>query len=138
MIRNLKLGRQQKILISSIFMLGGLVTNKTVPDLYIRGPIWSTISISSAVLCGNLPLLKPILTRSIIPLSIRNILYSWSTRSAGKQPSGSNIEQQERGPYNPLGGEYKGVVASPAEKNKKARDENRLNTIFLTTTVDIE
>ncbi|KAH6679212.1 hypothetical protein B0J14DRAFT_686202 [Halenospora varia] len=108
-------------------------------DMMYRGPIWSTISISSAVLCGNLPLLKPILTRSIVPASLRAVLSSWSLKSPSKQSSVSHIELKEAGPYNPLGGDHKVQVSSPLPKKfSHGRDPYPINTISLTTTVDVD
>lgn len=40
---------------------------------FYQGPIWSTVSIASAVFCANLPMLKPLLSSSAIPAPIKNL-----------------------------------------------------------------
>ncbi|KAF2871084.1 hypothetical protein BDV95DRAFT_54126 [Massariosphaeria phaeospora] len=67
--------------------------------IFVNAPIWSAISIASAVLCANLPMLKPLLTRSILPLRLRSWIHTLtaSTNKHSSDPSEPAGSKPKRG-----------------------------------------
>ncbi|PSN61565.1 hypothetical protein BS50DRAFT_625400 [Corynespora cassiicola Philippines] len=111
-IYTLKLSRRQKILVSLIFMLGGFVTVTSIVRIvygynpknplenFVKGLIWSLVSIASAVLCANLSVLKPLVSSSIIPKLMKSLYYY--VTSAGNSFDGSK-RKRSFSSYNNLG-----------------------------------
>ncbi|KAF2450094.1 hypothetical protein P171DRAFT_428181 [Karstenula rhodostoma CBS 690.94] len=155
MIHTLKLNRRQKILLTSMFLLGGFVCLTSILRIvyqykpknpmhtFVQGPMWSSMSIASAVLCGNVPMLKPFFTASIVPGPIKSLYYymmSTTHLSRGSKSGGPN-DYSEIGACNdiiPL------TIGGSAENRKRRQGEKdpyplqSFNTTVGTRTVDVE
>lgn len=110
-----------------------------VADMIVQGPIWSTVSVAAAVLCGNLPLLKPLLTKSIVPKSVRSWYSSWPRSGAygSKHPYDSKgIKLDVVGPYNQLGGSKQKAIVTSSKMKGQTKDPYPL--ISVNTTIDVE
>lgn len=139
LVCKLKISRQQKLALIAIFAVGIFVVitsclRLTTLDVYAKTPdmtydvvnvMWTIIEPGTAVVCANLPALRPLLAR-IIPAVRSRISAKGKYGNSSTAPSGIIGSLHDRGDWVELGNSNPGGVQSPIVRHSHS-DKSQLD-----------